>query len=61
MLFALCLDPVFLFGQLFELLMCVAAFCSLPLLGALALAKWMGARRQRSADEYSLHLNDRRT
>ncbi|HEY0171406.1 MAG TPA: hypothetical protein VGB98_10320 [Pyrinomonadaceae bacterium] len=60
MFFALCLDPLFLLGQLFELLMYVAAFCSLPLLGALAYAKWAGARRARSTDEYSLHLNDRR-
>lgn len=60
MFFALCLDPVSLFGELFELLMYAAAFCSLPLLGALALAKWLGARRERSAGEYSLHLNDRR-
>ena len=60
MLFALCLDPLFLLGELFELLLDVAAVCSLPLLGALTLAKWRGARQERLAEKYSLHLNDGR-
>lgn len=58
MFFALCLDPLFLLGELFDLLMYVAALCSLPVLAALAYAKWAGARRQRLTDESSLHLND---
>ena len=58
--FALCLDPLFLLGELFELLMDVAAVCSLPVLGALALSKLTRARRERPAEEYSLNLNDRR-
>ncbi len=52
MFFALCLDPLFLLGELFELLMYVAALCSLPVLAALAYAKWAGARRERLTDEY---------
>ena len=60
MFFALCLDPFSLFGELFELLMYVAAVCSLPLLAALAYAKWARARRERSAEQFSLHLNDGR-
>jgi hypothetical protein len=60
MSFALCPAPFFHLGELFELLMCVAAWCSLPLLAALAFLKWTGARRERLNEEYSLHLNDRR-
>jgi hypothetical protein len=60
MFFALCPGPLLSLGELFELLMLAAAFCSLPLLAALAYAKWVGARRERSAERYSLHLNDRR-
>ena len=58
--FALCPGPLFSLGELFELLMVVAAFCSLPVLAALAYAKWAAARRERLHEEYSLHLNDRR-
>ncbi len=61
MFFALCLDPFFLLGELFELLMYAAAICSLPVLAALAYAKWLSARRERLTGEHSpLHLNDRR-
>ncbi|MCA1620996.1 MAG: hypothetical protein LC795_17155 [Acidobacteria bacterium] len=59
MFFALCPGPFFSLGELFELLTCVAALCSLPVLAALANAKWVGARRERLTEEYSLHLNDR--
>ena len=60
MFFALCPGPFFSLGELFGLLMLVASCCSLPVLAALALAKLMGARRERLAEEYSLHLNDGR-
>ena len=60
MLFALCPGPFFSLGELFELLMLAASFCSLPVLAALAFLKWKDARRERLAEAYSLHLNDRR-
>ncbi|HEX8500933.1 MAG TPA: hypothetical protein VF659_10115 [Pyrinomonadaceae bacterium] len=58
--FALCPGPFFSLGELFELLMLAASWCSLPVLAALAFARWIGARRERLAEQYSLHLNDRR-
>ena len=60
MFFAMCPGPFFSLDELFELLMVAAAYFSLPLLAALAFAKWVGARRNRLAGQYSLHLNDRR-
>lgn len=56
--FALCPGPFFTLEQMFELLMLASSYCSLPVLAVLALSKWVGARRRRSADEYSLRLND---
>ena len=58
--FALCPGPFFSLGELFELMLFAASCVSLPVLAALAFVKWLGARRDRLAEEYSLHLNDRR-
>ena len=60
MFFALCPGPFFFsLEEMFELSMLAASYCSLPVLAVLALLKWVGARRKRLSDEYSLHLNDR--
>ena len=58
MFFALCPGPFFSVEELLELLMLVVSWCALFALAVIAFAKWAEARRKRSAERYSLGLND---
>ena len=58
MFFALCPGPFFSVEELLELLTLVISWGALFVLAVIVFAKWTDARQKRSAERYSLGLND---